>query len=101
MNENSRKSLLRPGKQMNCIWLHCKKASGFSAPAGMSLTKLSLAGNNLIIPGRESLVSVIPAGNGKPLTFFYSVKGLQKKAARLLTLTNCIPFYLLIAEIFY
>ncbi len=37
----------------------------------MSLTKLSLAGNNL--PARESLVSDIPAGDGKWLTFFYSV----------------------------
>jgi hypothetical protein len=32
--------------------LHCKKRfSFFPSPAGMSLTKLSLAGNNLIIPG--------------------------------------------------
>ncbi len=37
----------------------------FSSPAGMSLTKLSLAGNNIIIPARESLVSDIPAGDGK------------------------------------
>ncbi len=33
---------------------------------------LSLDGNNLF-PDRESLVSDIPAGAGKPLTFFYSV----------------------------
>jgi hypothetical protein len=35
--------------------LHCKKrlpVSFFLSPAGMSLTKLSLAGNNLIIPGQ-------------------------------------------------
>jgi hypothetical protein len=32
--------------------LHCKKRlTIFHSPAGMSLTKLSLAGNNLIIPG--------------------------------------------------
>ncbi len=32
------------------IWLHCKKRLvTFPSPAGMSLTKLSLAGNNLII----------------------------------------------------
>jgi hypothetical protein len=31
----------------------------------MSPTKLSLAGNNLIIPASESLVSDIPAGDGK------------------------------------
>jgi hypothetical protein len=44
----------------------------FPSPAGTSLTKLSLAGNNLF-PARESLVSDIPAaGTGKPLTFFYS-----------------------------
>jgi hypothetical protein len=38
----------------------------------MSLTKLSLAGNNLIIPGQGELVSDIPAGTGK-LIAFYSV----------------------------
>ncbi len=33
----------------------------FLSPDGMSLTKLSMAGNNLIFPGeRESLVSDIP-----------------------------------------
>jgi len=33
--------------------LHCKKRLAvFPSPAGMSLTKLSLAGNNLIIPGQ-------------------------------------------------
>jgi hypothetical protein len=31
----------------------------------MSLTKLTLADNNLIIPGQESLVSDILAGDGK------------------------------------
>ncbi len=31
----------------------------------MSKTKLSLAENNLIIPALESLVSDIPAGDGK------------------------------------
>jgi hypothetical protein len=32
--------------------LHCKKRLAvFPSPDGMSLTKLSLAGNNLIIPG--------------------------------------------------
>jgi hypothetical protein len=44
----------------------------------MSFTKLSLAGNNLIIPGaaRESLVSDIPAGDGKIVNLFYSVWAL-------------------------
>jgi hypothetical protein len=32
---------------------HCKKRfESFLSPAGMSLTKLSLTGNNLIIPGQ-------------------------------------------------
>jgi hypothetical protein len=33
--------------------MHCKKGlSIFPSPGGMSLTKLSLAGKNLIIPGQ-------------------------------------------------
>jgi hypothetical protein len=40
----------------------------FPSPAGMSLTKLSLGGNNDVrdelFPPRESLVSDIPAGDG-------------------------------------
>jgi hypothetical protein len=47
----------------------------FPSPAGMSLTKLSLGGNNDVIyklfPPRESLVSNIPAGNGNIESFFY------------------------------
>ncbi len=43
--------------------LHCKKRLVvFPSPAGMSLTKLSLAGNNLIIPA--------PAGDGKTANIF-------------------------------
>jgi hypothetical protein len=38
----------------------------------MSLTKLSLAGNNLIITARESLVIDIPAEDGKIIDLFYS-----------------------------
>jgi hypothetical protein len=50
--------------------VHCKKRlAAFPYPAGMSLTKLSLAGNYQIFPGfypaRESLVSDIPAKDGK------------------------------------
>ncbi len=50
-------------------YLHCKKSfSIFPSLAGMSLTKLSLGGNNYVIyklfPPRESLVSDIPAGDG-------------------------------------
>jgi hypothetical protein len=40
----------------------------------MSLTKLSLDGNNLIIPGqRESLVSDIPAGDGKIINLLFII----------------------------
>jgi hypothetical protein len=46
----------------------------FSSPAGMSLTKLSLDGNNDVIfklfPLRVSLVSDIPAGDGNIEKFF-------------------------------
>jgi hypothetical protein len=50
-------------------WVHRKKSfSIFPSPAGMSITKLSLGGNNdvmyEIFPPRESLVSDIPAGGG-------------------------------------
>jgi hypothetical protein len=37
----------------------------------MSVTKLSLAGNNLIIPGQREFVSDFPAGDWKNI--FYSV----------------------------
>jgi hypothetical protein len=39
----------------------------------MSLTKLSLAGKIKLLPARESLVSDIPAGDGKTGHVFYSV----------------------------
>jgi hypothetical protein len=47
----------------------------FPSPAGMSLTKLSLAGNNLSIPGQGEFGKRCPAAGDakKPLTFFYSV----------------------------
>ncbi len=50
-------------------WYTVKKDfSIFPFPAGMSLTKLSLGGNNNVIyklfPSSESLVSNIPAGEG-------------------------------------
>ncbi len=58
---------------LNCFLLdsivcqHCKKRLAiFPSPAGMSLTKLSPAGNNLIIPGRGEF----GLGTGKSLTFF-------------------------------
>jgi hypothetical protein len=41
----------------------------------MSITKLSLAGNNYIFfPVRESLASDIPAGEGKNDNLVYSVE---------------------------
>ncbi len=51
--------------------LHCKKVSGFPVPSqDVTLTKLSLAGNNL---NRESLVSDILAGDGKTANLFLTV----------------------------
>jgi hypothetical protein len=51
----------------------------FPSPAGMSLTRLSLGGNNEVIkpyklfPPTESLVSDIPAGDGNVEKLFYGV----------------------------
>ncbi len=50
---------------------YCKKRFVvFPSPAGISLTKLSLACNNLIIPGRVEFVSDIQAGDGKIANHF-------------------------------
>jgi hypothetical protein len=47
------------GDEESYCWLHCKKRLAvFPYPAGMSITKLSLAGNKLIM------------GTGKPFTLF-------------------------------
>jgi hypothetical protein len=55
---------------------HCKKRLGvFLSPAGMSLTKLSLARNNKIVPARESLVIDFPAGDRKIANFFLQCTG--------------------------
>ncbi len=54
--------------------IHCRKRlTLFPSPAGMSLTKLSLVGNNLIIPAWERLFSDNPARDGKIGNLFYSV----------------------------
>jgi hypothetical protein len=57
------------------IWttgIHCKKRFDVSLPpAGMSLTK-PWAGIIKFFPIRESLVSDIPAGDGKNDNLFYS-----------------------------
>ncbi len=39
----------------------------------MQLIKISLAGNNLIIPGQGGFVKEHPAGGGKIANLFYSV----------------------------
>ncbi len=58
------------------IWgyLHCKKRLAvFPSPAGMSLTKLSLVGNNLIIPGQGEFGKWHPHLGRKTANLFYSV----------------------------
>jgi hypothetical protein len=54
-----------------------KRFAIFPSPAGLSLTKISVAGNNLyktsLFPPRESLVSDNPARDGKIVTFFCNV----------------------------
>ncbi len=60
----------------NSYIVHRKKRLAiYASPAGMSLTKLSLAGNESF---PASLVSAIAAGDGKSLTFVYSVAPLQR-----------------------
>jgi hypothetical protein len=55
--------------------LYCKKRLAvFLSLAGMSLTKLSLAENNQIIPAQWRVwLATSRLGTGKWLTFFYSV----------------------------
>jgi len=55
--------------------LHCKKEwAVFPSPAGMSLIKLFLGGNNLVFSRPERVWSVTSRlGTGKWLTLFYSV----------------------------
>jgi hypothetical protein len=48
----------------------------FPSPAGISLSKLFLAGNNLNIPGQGEFGD-IPAGDGKTANLFYSVNKLS------------------------
>ncbi len=69
--------------------VHRKKSfSIFPSTAGMSLTKLSLGGNNDVIyklfPPGENLVCDIPAEDGNIEKLFYSEgKGLSYRPARL------------------
>ena len=65
-----------PGLQtLPSFLLHCTKTLAiFPSPAGMSLTKLSLAGNNKIILAQGEVWLVTSRlGTGISLTFFYSV----------------------------
>jgi len=51
--------------------LHCKKELAiFPSPAGMSLTKLSGWEKTKLFPPRKSLISDIPAGDGKTANSF-------------------------------
>ncbi len=61
-----------------------KKVIDFPVPNRdvMSLTKLSLAGNNL----KESLISDIPAGDGKIANLFLQSRGRQREKLGELTL---------------
>ncbi len=45
----------------------------FPSLAGMSLTKLYLAGNNMIFPRQGGLISDIMAGDGKIAYLFFTV----------------------------
>ncbi len=55
--------------------LHCKnRLAIFPSPGGMSPNKLSLAGNKKSFLAKTSLVSDIPAGDGKIANLFYSVR---------------------------
>jgi hypothetical protein len=81
--------MVNGGKRVESGAVHCKKRLAiFPSPAWKSLTKLSMAGNNLpsryvtnqTLPGRElfparvSLVSDIPAGDGKIANLFPQCK---------------------------
>ncbi len=48
----------------------------------MSLTKLSMTGNNLIIPVRDSFVSDIPAEDGKIANLFFTVQTSNGNASK-------------------
>ncbi len=67
--------------------VHCKKELAvFPSPAGMSLIKLFLGGNNLVFSRPERVWSVTSRlGTGKWLTLFYSVLILS-----VLYLVTCI-----------
>jgi hypothetical protein len=64
--------------------VHCKKRlASFPSPPWMSITKLSLARNNLIIPGQGEFVYWHPgsAGDGKPKNLFFTVECIKALTA--------------------
>jgi hypothetical protein len=73
MVSNPSASLTEPGETGVCT---VKKVIVFPVPSRDVKTKLSLARNYKIIPGQGSLVSDIPAGDGKNDNLFYSVGSL-------------------------
>ncbi len=81
---------------------HCKKRLAcFPSPGGMSLTNLSLVGNNLTIPGQGVWFLTSWLGTGNSLTFFYSTSGCRSGLNRLtqhdtLHLTKEISYNLMI-----
>jgi hypothetical protein len=69
---------------LRMCYLHCKKkVREFPVSSRDVTTKLSLGGNNdfiteLFLP-RGSLVSDIPAGDGKLVNFFYGVVQIYRR----------------------
>jgi hypothetical protein len=59
----------------------------------MSLTKLYLAGNNLIIPAQGEFGKKSPLGAGKSITFSYSV-GVTTTAPSFFTASLCYVYFL-------
>ncbi len=77
--ESKLTTVKKSGLLLKFLYLNCKiRLAVLSSPAGMSLTKLSLAWNKLFNPGKgESLVSDIPGGDRKIANLFYSVLYVQ------------------------
>ncbi len=73
-------------RQFDAILHRKKRFTSFPSPAGMSLTKLPLGRNNLVMtslfPPRESLVVTSRLGTGNSRTFFYGVTGWVIKSYR-------------------
>jgi hypothetical protein len=73
------------------LLLHCKKELAvFPSPAGMSLIKLFLGGNNLVFSRPERVWSVTSRlGTEKWLTLFYSVIMCDSEAIYSVQTTAC------------